>query len=75
MNDLAKAHVGIELEDTAMSYAEWKACGFHVIKGSKCVEWSVDGYAQFTADQVRSYNSTWPGSLWGWIQNELNTND
>lgn len=75
MNDLVKAHEGIELEDTEMSYEEWKACGFYIIKGSKCVGWSVDGYAQFTADQVRRYNCSWPGSFWEWIQNELHTND
>jgi len=49
VSELAKAHEGLDLEDTEMSYNEWKACGFYIIKGSKCVGWSVDGYGRWTA--------------------------
>lgn len=40
------------LEDTALSYDEWKASGFYIKRGSKSKSRDVLGVPQFTADQV-----------------------
>lgn len=42
----------VELEDTAMSFGEWKSAGYFVKKGSKSKSRDPLGVPQFTADQV-----------------------
>lgn len=48
-----------ELEDTAMSFQEWKDAGFWIKKGSKSTLTDALGEPQFTADQVRKSNPSW----------------
>ena len=45
----------MELEDTALSYDEWKSSGYYVRRGEKSKLRDALGQAQFTADQVIRY--------------------
>jgi len=45
----------LELEDTALSYDEWKASGYYVMKGQKSRHRDILGVPQFTADQVCNF--------------------
>lgn len=47
-------------EDTAMSYDEWAASGYHVIKGQKSQLRDIEGVPQFTKDQVEANQSRHP---------------
>jgi hypothetical protein len=46
-------------EDTALSFDEWKACGWAVKKGEKSQLQDIHGMPQFTRSQVRRYNPAW----------------
>ncbi len=45
-------------DDTAMSYAEWNAAGYHVVKGSKSQMRDALGVPQFTKSQVEKNRPT-----------------
>lgn len=64
----------VALEDTAMSYDEWKESGFFVIKGSKSRVRGMDGTPLFTADQVREHGS-WSGTHWDGVGNKQLTQE
>ena len=43
----------VDLNDTFLTYEEWKKEGFMVKKGSKATEFGMDGVAWFSLDQVQ----------------------
>ena len=46
-------------EDTAMSFDEWKACGWSVKKGERAHGFDLLGTPQFLRTQVRKTNPSW----------------
>lgn len=47
------------IDDSAMSFEEWKAAGYIVIKGEKSGMTDIMGVPQFLMNQVRKINSAW----------------
>lgn len=45
--------------DTALSFEEWKGCGWSVKKGEKMDRWDITGIPQFLRHQVRRINPAW----------------
>lgn len=48
-----------DVEDSAMSFDEWKACGYAVKKGSKAHSFDPLGVAQFLMTDVHRINPSW----------------
>lgn len=46
-------------DDTALSFEEWKACGWCVKKGERSEMTDILGVPQFTRSQVRKDNPAW----------------
>ena len=46
-------------EDTALSFDEWKACGYTVKKGQKFHCTDISGIPQFLRSQVHRINPAW----------------
>lgn len=47
------------VEDSAMSFEDWKVCGYAVKKGSKAIQFGMDGTAWFDMTQVQRINPAW----------------
>jgi hypothetical protein len=41
-----------KLTPSAKTWDEWKALGYHVVKGQKATSWTIDGKARFDREQV-----------------------
>lgn len=48
-----------KVEDSAMSFEEWKGCGYSVRKGQKADHFDISGQPQFTMLQVQRTNDAW----------------
>ncbi len=48
-----------DVEDSAMSFDEWKSCGYAVKKGEKFHCQDILGVPQFLLTQVRKINPSW----------------
>ncbi len=48
-----------DIEDSAMSLAEWSSAGYSVMKGSKAHCFDMLGVPQFLMNQVRKTNPAW----------------
>ncbi len=46
-------------EDTALSFDEWKACGYTVKKGEKSQLQDIHGVPQFLRSQIHRINPAW----------------